>query len=333
MLAQMSSDSVPESGKINLNYSNAVVNYVTTANGDYFPSSFTLIPNAETNFTPWVPENFFNAAADKMLHAYSSEWFQERHRRTISTPIWKLIRSLPTFPFTAIFTNISGMQVTNLQYFGQTNQIPVFGITNIPVYLNGRFVYTPAINRILQLAANIYDASTYTNNASVAGISNFPSVFRPVFWTTNELNSQGVRQTDVYIKGYDYVVQPLPVGGPPIFSPPMEVNTLPLGISSSNVWGVPWIIGAKKGFPNFNAFEWQSSVFIERELQFTRDKADPEPAGSTFPYTRIYQTNQMYIVGISNLFGSEDWNSYQAAFSNSVTIVAQDTLSYHGPYQ
>ena len=53
--------------------------------------------------------------------------------------------------------------VTNVQYadqIGLTNQIPSFGITNIPVLVNGQFVYTPAVQRVLQLAANIYDATT-----------------------------------------------------------------------------------------------------------------------------------------------------------------------------
>ena len=34
-----------------------------------------------------------------------------------------------------------------------------FGVTNIPVCSNGVFVYSPAVQRILQLSANVYDAS------------------------------------------------------------------------------------------------------------------------------------------------------------------------------
>jgi hypothetical protein len=324
MLAQISSDSAPESGKININFSNAVVSYITNIDGVLIPTAFNVVPNAETNMALWQPGNFFNAAADKMLHAYSAEWYESSPSNYIHT-YYGISQTLPTPPYT-YFTNIDGMQVTNIAYGGQTNQIPAFGVTNIPVYVNGTFVYTPAINRILQLAANIYDSVTWTNDP-LTGISNYPSVFRPIFWTTNEVNSLGFRQTNVYIKGYVYVVEPLVTNGNPIFNAPVEVNTLPFGITTSNVWGVPWIIGAKKGFPNFNAFEWQSSFFIERELQFTRDKSDPEPANSTFPFGRTYHTNQMYIVGVSNLFGSENWNSYQASYNNPVTIVAQDYLS------
>src|ERR1700733_7576379 len=47
-----------------------------------------------------------------------------------------------------------------------------FGVTNIPVYTNGVFVYTPAVQRLLQLSANLYDA---------ANTNSFPVVFRPLF--------------------------------------------------------------------------------------------------------------------------------------------------------
>jgi hypothetical protein len=47
-----------------------------------------------------------------------------------------------------------------------------FGVTNILVYSNGAFVYTPSVQRLLQLSANIYDASK-TNF--------YPTVFRPIF--------------------------------------------------------------------------------------------------------------------------------------------------------
>jgi hypothetical protein len=316
MLDQIGSDSAPESGKINVNFSNAVVN--CDANGVLL--NLTVIPNLETNFSSWKPQAFFTAAADKMLHAYSSEWFQESPTNYLMT-----YYGLPYIP--SFFPNITiaGMYVTNVAYAGQVNQIPAFGITNIPVYVNGQFVYTPAVNRVLQLAANIYDSVSYTNDP-FTGISNYPSIFRPVFWTTNEFNpTLGKTLTDVYIKGYQYVVEPLTTNGNPIFNAPVEVTTLPTGITTSNVWGVPWIIGAKKGFPNFNGFEWNSSFFIERELQFKRDTITA--SGTAYPFGRRYTTNQMYFIGVSNVFGCEHWNSYAEAYNNKATVVAQDWLT------
>ena len=39
---------------------------------------------------------------------------------------------------------------------------------------------------------------------------------------------------------------------------------------ATNVYGVPWIIGAKKGFPNFNEFEMENIFQLTRKLQLTR---------------------------------------------------------------
>src|ERR1035438_8122742 len=47
-----------------------------------------------------------------------------------------------------------------------------FGVTNIPVCSNGVYVYTPAVQRVLQFSANLYDA---------ANTNFFPVVFRPLF--------------------------------------------------------------------------------------------------------------------------------------------------------
>jgi hypothetical protein len=182
--------------------------------------------------------------------------------------------------------------------------------------------YTPAVHRLLQVTANILDCTT-TNY--------YPSVFRPIFWKTNELIGGGVYQTNIYIAGYQYVQEPLTPSGPPIFSLPTEAGdpTIPFGLSgmSNNIYGIPWVIGVKKGLPNFNALEMQTSFFIERKLQFTRNSATPVPPGSIFPYGRIYTTNQMYIMGVSNILGVEFWNSYSNAFTNPVVVVAQNYLS------
>ncbi len=190
-------------------------------------------------------------------------------------------------------------------------------LSAIPIYPTNQ--YTPAVHRLLQVTANILDCTT-TNY--------YPSVFRPLFWKTNELIGNGVYQTNIYLTGYQYVQEPLMPNGPPIFTPPTEAGdpTIPFGLSgmSNNIYGMPWVIGVKKGLPNFNAFEMENCFFIERLLQFNRSSATPS-IGS-FPYGRTYTTNQMYIMGISNIFGAEFWNSYSNTYTNPVVVVAQDYL-------
>jgi hypothetical protein len=328
MLSQLGTDTQPASGKVNLNYRNAIVNYDTADQVPYGAAAgnvalnITIVPNLETNFQIWNPQDFFTVAANQMLHAYTTEWFE-------ASPS-NYIQNYYGMSFGFSYTNINGLNVTNIQYLGQTNQIPSFGITNIPVYVNGAFVYSPAVNRILQLAANIFDAST---NTSTVIDSNYPSVFRPIFDRVVERNYfLNEIFTNIYIRGYQYVQQPLPLseesGGSTLFAPPIELTALPLvrvagahAYTTNNVWGIPWIVGAKKGLPNFNGFELDNTFFIERELQFTRSDNTP---GST---TRTFTTNQMYLMGVSNAFAMDDWNSYANPYNNKITVYAQDNLA------
>jgi hypothetical protein len=332
MLGQLGTDTQPASGKINVNYQNALVNYDTNNRdiGTYgtvitnIVQSITIVPNMETNFESWSPHDFFTAAADKLLRAYSTEWFEESPSNYMQT----------YYGITGYsYTNIDGLNITNVQYLGQTNQIPSFSITNIPVYVNGSYVYSPAVNRLLQLAANIYDASTNVSTTLGSSIcSNYPSVFRPIFANVIERNyflNQAF--TNVYIKGFQYVPQPLSQQWinvnltMPIEATALPVNTRVLGgpmYSITNVWGVPWIVGAKKGLPNLNGLEIDNTFFIERELQFNRSDSI---AGSS---TRTYWTNQMYIMGVSNSFVMDDWNSYSDTYADQVTIVARDSFGF-----
>ena len=72
------------------------------------------------------------------------------------------------------------------------------------------------------------------------------------------------------------------------------------------VYGIPLVIGAKKGFPNFNEFAMHTQVQVTRKLQFHR------PGNSTT--VPVNEIDQMFVVGISNVFGVEAWNSYATPY-------------------
>ena len=116
----------------------------------------------ETNLYAWNPRDFFCAAADQMLKVYSTNWFQ-------TGPSNYLVTYFGT-NYAGPVDRYTGFGLTNVPVFGITNQIPAFGLTNIPVQVNGNYVYSPAVNRLLQLAANSFDAGT--NDF-------YPHVFRP----------------------------------------------------------------------------------------------------------------------------------------------------------
>ncbi len=232
-----------------------------------------------TNFVPWTPLGFFTNAADRMLREYTANWINQNY---------------------AGFTNTFGVSTTS-----------AFGVTNIPVYVNGRFVYTPAVHRILQLAANIYDA-TVSNRKN--GSPDYPDVFRPLF----SKDAAG----DVFISGYTNLNNggvPNTVSGPgdPQLSQPFDVAYIS-GLSGvitnvpDNIYGVPWIIGAKKGFPNFNEISMENSLAVTRRLQLTRTTNSYVPV--------ITGTNQMYTMSLSSSIGVELWNSYSSNYPGTIQI-------------
>ena len=273
MQDQIASDSSPDDGRLNLYYSNAVVAF---SNGF---ATISVVPGAETNFVRWTPNNFFLAAADQMLRTYSSFWYSENSNAYIGT-------------------------------FSVTNSS--FGITNIPVWVSNRFVYTPSVQRLLQLAANIYDASSNYNN-------NLPHVYRPLFRRVLHGTNN-----DIYIMGYIAVNS---VKGPADnqLALPYDVTQLssatkvPIvdGYGPVNVYGVPWIIGAKKGLPNFNQLSLLSAAQVTRKLEFTRASLK----------ATSFTTNQAYIIGVSNQLGVTFWNSYSNAYPRNLRVVVADTLS------
>ena len=240
-------------------------------NYDNLDASGNVLPGTETNLYAWSALRFFTNAANRLLTNSTAAWLATSY---------------------AQYTNTFGTVITN-----------AFGLSGIPVYINGNLVYTPAVNRLLQLAANIYDASTN---------SPWPSVFRPMFSVVNQYGFN-----NVYISGYQQVVS---VSGPADaqVATPTNVTALAVGTyNNQNVYGVPWIIGAKKGLPNFNQFSMNNFVQVTRKLQFTK----PSMAG---PIT----TNEMYNFSITNLFGCSFWNSYTNNYTNyfGLTIVVRDNL-------
>jgi len=182
-----------------------------------------------------------------------------------------------------------------------------FGITNIPVLTNGVFVYTPAVQRLLQVTANLRDAST-TNF--------YPTVYRPIFYRDPSGN--------VFITGYQQIAG---VTGPndPQLTAMWNLFALPFGVTSNvNVYGVPWIIGAKKYMPNFNAFYSYDTAQISRQLQVSRRMVE----AYTIHTSGDFFTNQMLILSITNHIGYSFWNSYATNYPGGAsTVVANDSVS------
>jgi hypothetical protein len=245
------------------------LNYCNVDNNGY------VVPNAATNFIPWQAAQFFNNAAIRLLADAGY---------TVGGP-----------------SSTSNFLVLN-NAFGTS--IP---ITNLHIPIWPTNYYTPSVHRLLQLAANMYDATT--NRTDLTAYPYLPTVFQPVFKSI---------PGEISIVGYQEVTNANLVFDT---TPPLDLTILKAAtnLPSSGVYGIPLVIGAKKGFPNFNKLAMQMQVQVSRKLQFHR------PGDSTAG--DVNEIDQMYVIGISNALGVEAWNSYAANFPRALQMVVWPDIS------
>ncbi len=236
------------------------------------------IPGGETNFIPWTPTEFFLAAADRLILAA---------RRT------NIVRLGNT-----LFTNY---------YIGDALVRPGMSVTNILLHPYNE--YSPELHRLFQLAVNLYDATT---NRTLTGYPHLPTVLRPIFGTDGEA---------VFIRGYEEVTNAtfLTANLLPVRSLNHPADRAALANEPrAIVYDVPFLIGAKKGLPNFNEFAMRHVAQITRKLEVRkRTPADLRP----------FQTNLLYLVTVTNQFGVELWNAYATNYPRPLRVRALGRFS------
>ncbi|HEY6228110.1 MAG TPA: hypothetical protein VI282_13385, partial [Verrucomicrobiae bacterium] len=221
------------------------------------------------------------------------------------------------------------ISITNIQIYHKTNALSTWR-PNDQTYTNAE--YTAAVHRILQLAANIYDSMTNnagrTGKPQVAGSQPdspsdpyFPTVFRPIYAAT---------ETNLLIVGWqseqtgDFAVNATTSTN--LFWSPARYFENLRGQATTNIpvsfYGQPWVIGAKKGWPNFNEFSIETFAQITRKLEVLKDKAGQQVDTNNLQYLADH-TRQVYMVGFSNTFGLEAWNSYIRTNQRQLRLIAE----------
>ena len=181
--------------------------------------------------------------------------------------------------------------------------------------------YTPAAHRLLQVSANLYDGTTNRVFGSGSSAPYCPSLFRPIFRQTYDGTNWAL-----WITAYREVVgtsmansatAPMMVSVQEAIThtnliPVLGVPPSPLDRLEPMIRGVPVIVAARKGFPNFNEFSMQTYLSVSRLLEFRR-------AVLNGPVTA---TNQMYTLSLTNTFGLEAWNSYSNVYPRNLQLLA-----------
>src|ERR1039458_1021072 len=163
----------------------------------------------------------------------------------------------------------------------------------------------------------MYDATT--NRTDLTKYPYLPTIFRPVF-SGLAAGVRGGGSGQISIVGYQEVTSadtPILVGAtfPHDLSDPADRTVKPLDM----VYGIPLVIGAKKGLPNFNKLASEMMVQVTRKIQYHR------PGDSTTE--PVNEIDQMYIIGLSNVVGVEAWNSYAANYPRSIDLVVWPDIS------
>ncbi|MHC1762808.1 MAG: hypothetical protein AB9869_00670 [Verrucomicrobiia bacterium] len=293
LLAQMGTDSFPaESNRV---YFSDYRRYPTNRLHLHFQNP---VPNGQTNFIPWTPVGFFTNAADRLLRATVEPMVLTNGARRMTNFV------LGPTPVRNVFS------VTNIQLIHR--EAGLLG-SALPYYMTNN-EYSSAVHRLLQVAANVHDATTVRRLSTT---NDYPSVFRPIFLrtTTNVSICGFIEETNVLFLNFPSMTleQALTT----------NANAFPLDVPVAGVKleGVPLVIGAKKGYPNFNKFVVQTMAEVSRRLEVWKDNPTGRPVG----------TNQMYVIGVSNRFGIEGWNSYQRDFQRDLElrVAGQSLFAFH----
>ncbi len=204
----------------------------------------------------------------------------------------------------AFFTNAADA-ILKTYYPPRTPGLPTLSVTNIPLWPVN--YYAPAVHRALQVAANIVDATT---NSTQTPYPHLPHVYRPRF--------ARVGTNGPTIIGYQPVWDGRLFWTNSVLQNHIDLDEIgatvnPAANPNLHIAGVPLVIGAKKGFPNFNEFAMQTVIQATRKLELVK----------TAPQSRPSFTNQLYTLGISNLFGIEFFNSYTQAFPRPIQLLVR----------
>ena len=279
--------------KLNLNYAPDV------------PGDTGLTAARISNFRPWEAVEWFTNAAHRIL-------------------LSEFTNGLPFLPQ------------------GLSSYVPGLGIHGAIVATNGNrryltnYSYDARVHRAMQVAANIYDGANNRFLGQGAEQINPPSVFRPIVY--EDSRSPGILR----LHGYQEIL-----GGTPAFltnrpwvtldqatnlldlSRPEENKT---SRDAFNVFGIPWVVGAKKGLPNFNQALWQTVIQPTRRLVIRRPNRSSKISASELPFSGAngsgFRTEYQYLINVTNLVGLEAWNSYSKEFSRNVTVFANNMLEF-----
>lgn len=240
------------------------------------------------DFVRWNSTNFFATVGDRLFKTFLG---QGEPGDGISDNI-AVYHSLTGGP---VRVRAPGQQYLYARDLAEFRNLSV---TNIPLYPTN--YYNATVHRLLQMTANLYEP-TSTNVSHVVGApaghpaTHLPTIYIPIFERDgNHLRIAGYREDD---------------GSAVLNRKWVTLDQMAnSGISlDQNVYGVPPIVAARKGFPSLNEVTLSSTFEIARKVLITKNAVSDN--NQITPPKSIHE---MYLLSCSNFFGVELLNAYYA---------------------
>ncbi len=211
---------------------------------------------------------------------------------------------------------------------------------------NARVDYSARPHQLFQLAANIYESTHYSSvdYADVLTLSTnrraeTPITYRPTFYfdpvTTNGLRRSG----NIRLAGFQEVTAPEAFLSQRWVDPanPLDADiatfTQDRPATNLNVYGVPWVVGTKKGYPTFEEGFWQTGIDITRRVRAVK-LAPAVLAATDLPSpTKSRRLELQYVLNVTNQVGADAIKSYSTPFTRKTRILATNIIEYRFGYR
>ena len=265
----------------------------------------------QTDFIPWTPTDFFNTVADRLI----KETFRDHHTNDqFSTNLALRYNLANGSPLQVGPLSSNAIYLTNLLVINANS----LSITNIPIYPTN--YYNVALHRLLQVAANLYEANATNpmlgSGPSPSGSSALypPTIYRPIFRRASSggIVIAGYQEDDglrIDEDNFWWTIQDLAEGRVVPSDPPDPSAPI-------YVYGVPPIVAARKGFPSLNEIAILSTVDVARKLLITKTRAD-ENLDEGIKQTQL---RVMPLVTATNIFAVEMINAYTSAYPRNLRL-------------
>lgn len=307
-----------------------------------------------TGFRDWQPLQWFTNAVHRILEAEMGQGLPDRRTALETAALHE--------EFRAVARAGASIPANEFPRLDLGHGIPVFAsyVTNLAgvSFRTNQFLYDARVHQLLQLAANLYDATHYRSDARPGRPrADLPSVFRPVLYRheTNGVafvrlagfqevvdDGTAVQGNPLLIRSRDALGRPWfdlsdPVGRSriPLVNDAVQVDVGDLAARSLdvNVFGIPWVVGTKGGNPTFQEAFWQTRLKVTRRLRVVKNQrvSDFLQSTNSRPWDEPgrFATQVQYRYDIGNTLGMEAWNAYQTrSNANAVRLVATNFFDF-----